>query len=233
MTRKDLQTRLPIACERARPAHRPLLRGWLHALTAAVVWWLVTMPGANLLAPAFSAWPLLVFVLGMGLLYTTSALLHLGRWPQAVHRRLRQMDHANIFLFIGATYTPIYCATLHRGLCLAMLVLTWTLVIVCALRTFVYPPLSRRQRTLLCLLVGGCPVPVLPAIGAALGPQSLLVMLTAGILYTAGALIYWLKRPDPIPMVFGFHELFHFLVVLGNLTVALLIWDKLPQSLPL
>lgn len=208
---------------------KPLLRGWSHALAAAgalaltiVFCWLSRNDGPRLLA-------LLIYGLSMIELYTVSATYHIGRWRPATRRVLRAVDHANIFVLIAGTYTPL-CAVLLAGwVRVAMLVAIWVLALTGIGLAVVNERLPRWVNASLYVGMGWVAVLVLPALWAAMRWGVALLVL-GGALYTVGAVIYARKRPNPFPRVFGYHEVFHLFVIAGSaaFAVAIGIWALAP-----
>ncbi len=191
---------------------KPRLRGWLHVGTvplslAAGIVLVVLAPGTEARVGA------VVFTVTSVLLFTVSAVYHTPTWGHRAHDVLRRFDHANIFLLIAGTYTPFALLLLDDRNAEVLLTLVW----VGALLGVVFR---------VCWV--GAPrwlyVPVYVALGwaaafwagdfmAAADVSVLTLMLVGGLLYSAGGLVYALKRPDPLPRWFGFHEVFHTLTV--------------------
>lgn len=203
---------------------KPLLRGWFHAIAA----------GAAVLVTLTLAWlsradvprliSLVVFGASMIELYTVSALYHIGNWPPAVRSRLRALDHANIFVLIAGTYTPLCFNVLSGWLRPTLLVTIWLLA---ALGVGLATLTLRAPRWLVAGLyvgMGWVAVLALPAFLRALPWFAVATIVLGGVLYTIGALIYARRRPDPFPRVFGFHELFHLFVIAGSAAFTTAIW---------
>jgi hemolysin III len=207
----------------ATSAHeKPLLRGWSHALAAlgalvltVALCWVSRADVPRLLS-------LLVYGLSMLELYTVSAVYHIGRWSAGTRRVLRAVDHANIFVLIAGTYTPL-CANLLNGwVRVAMLVAIWVLALTGIGLAVINERLPRWVNASLYVGMGWLALLVLPALYQAMHWGVGLLVL-GGALYTVGAVIYARKRPDPFPRVFGYHEVFHLLVIAGSVAFALAI----------
>jgi hemolysin III len=203
---------------------KPLLRGWFHA-AASVGAMLVTIA---LLVKTYgntaSFIGALVFGLSMIVLYTVSSIYHIGSWQGRRERVLRAFDHANIFLLIAGTYTPICVNLLTGHLRVTMLVLIWgmaALGIGCVLFTLRLP---RRVMVGLYVGMGWVALIALPELLRVLPLPAMLLLLLGGALYSIGALVYILRRPDPLPHVFGFHEIFHLFVIGGSSAFVATIW---------
>lgn len=203
---------------------KPLLRGWLHAGAAVGA----VAATVGLLLDTYE-YPrrlvaLLIFGLSMICLYTVSAVYHLGRWQGRRAVVLHALDRASIFLLIAGTYTPFCLIVLNGGLRLTMFVLIWTLA-ACGIGTAVVTIRLPRWATIsLYLGMGWLAVFTAPALASALPVTALALMAAGGLLYSVGAIVYALQRPDPWPRVFGFHEIFHIFVVAGSAAFLGAIW---------
>lgn len=202
----------------------PLLRGWLHAIAAvgAIVATLGLVIDTYQQPQRLIA--VLIFGLSMILLYSVSALYHLGRWHGVRAIVLHVLDRANIFVLIAGTYTPFCMILLNGVLRITLLALIWGLAslgIRSSLTTIRSP---RWSSTLLYLGMGWLSVLILPSLLRALPFAAVALLLAGGTLYTVGAVVYALKRPDPWPDVFGFHEIFHLFVVGGSVAFLAVIW---------
>lgn len=203
---------------------KPLLRGWLHALVtvgavAATIGMLIeaSQHPRRLIA-------LLIFGMSMIALYSVSALYHLGRWRGRRAIVLHALDRANIFLLIAGTYTPFCLIVLDGVLRGVMLALIWGLAAVGVGSAIFTIRLPRWASTLLYLGMGWLAVIPMPALIRALPIPALGLIAAGGILYSAGAVVYALRRPDPWPRIFGFHEIFHIFVVAGSVAFLIAIW---------
>jgi len=193
---------------------RPLLRGWLHA--GAFGAWLVG--GPFLVAAGPDAWAttvLAVYVAGMLAMFGTSAAFHRLRWSAAAWRRMRRADHSAIFVGIAATSTAVAGLALRGWAEVFVLAAVWAGAAagIAVRQTFLDAP--QWVVAVPYVVVGWCPVVVAPQLVAGLGWAGFVLMLVAGFAYTAGALVYARKRPDPWPRVFGFHEVFHACTLVG------------------
>lgn len=185
---------------------RPRLRGWLHlGMTPLVLLGgiLLVVSAPTLAGKAGSA----VWLAGALLLFGTSATYHLGDWGPGARAALRRADHANIFVFIAATYTPIALVLLPDAA--VLLTLIWTVAAVGVLVRVFWHTAPRWVDVVCYLFLGWAGVGWLPAFWAYGGPAVVVLILFGGLVYTAGAVVYGRKRPDPFPTWFGFHEVFH------------------------
>jgi hemolysin III len=187
---------------------RPTLRGALHlgAFPVSIVagTWLV------LWAPAGSARvSCLIYALTAALLFGCSALYHRGRWTPATKAVLRRLDHANIFVFIAGTYTPIAVLALSGTTRTVVLCVVWGVAVAGVVFRVLWLSAPRWLYLPMYLGLGWVAVGVLPAIWRGAGGGVVLLLAVGGLAYTLGAVAYGLKKPDPWPATFGYHEVFH------------------------
>jgi hemolysin III len=195
---------------------KPRWRGSLHR--AAFFTALGLTPGLVMMAgttPARVATA--IYAAGLMGLFGVSALFHRVPWSGAAHARMRRLDHAMIFVFIACTYTPISVVLLDSPGRELFLGLVWAAATVGLLTQLLWIDAPRQLTAGLYVLVGWLALLVIPAILAGLGVVGFALLVLGGLTYTAGAVIYARKKPDPIPHVFGFHEVFHALVILAAL----------------
>ncbi len=145
-------------------------------------------------------------------LFAVSAIFHRPFWPPAVRAVIARIDHSAIFLLIAGTYTP-FCLLLGPGRGHALLAAVWTGAGVGILLATTWTHAPKPLMAAVYVLLGWIIIPVVPALRASIGDHALLLLLVGGLIYTAGALVYALRKPDPFPTVFGFHEIFHVLVI--------------------
>jgi hemolysin III len=200
------------AAEDLLEAVKPRLRGWLHlgtaplALAAGIV--LVCL-SPTLPAVAASA----VYALSSVLLFSTSAVYHVGRWSPRAQKVLRRMDHSNIYLIIAGTYTPFVVLVLDGALRTAMLVVIWGGAAAGVAFKLLWLNAPRWLSTALYLAIGWVAVLFMPDLIGGTNPATWILILVGGLLYSVGAVVYGLKRPNPAPRWFGFHEIFHSLTI--------------------
>ncbi|MGP9781862.1 PAQR family membrane homeostasis protein TrhA [Glutamicibacter sp. AOP12-B1-11] len=190
-------------------------RGVIHAWSTP----LVIILGLLLVVLAQGAaaeWSTAVFVLTSITLFATSAMYHRGNWSPQTMVWFRRADHANIFLLIAGTYTPIAIQILDRPQATLTLSIIWAGAVLGVLVKTFWPSAPRWFSVALYILLGWGAVMDIPSYWAA-SPAVLLLILAGGLFYTVGAVFYAMKRPNPIPTVFGFHELFHACTVLAFL----------------
>lgn len=193
---------------------KPRLRGMLHLIafpTTLVLGLLLVAVGQTLTIRLACA----VFVLTAGMLFGISAVYHRGTWSPQHAIILRRFDHANIFLIIAGTYTPIAAALLAPRQALTLLAIAWggALVGVC-FRIF-WTGAPRWLYVPAYVALGWVAVFYMPQLHAGGGWPVVILLLAGGLAYTAGAVMYALKRPNPSPAWFGFHEIFHAGTLIG------------------
>jgi hemolysin III len=193
-------------------AVKPRLRGWLHAGTfpLAVAAGIVLICVAPTNAGRVSA---SVFTLTAALLFGTSAVYHRGTWSPRVQRLLKRLDHSNIFLIIAGSYTPFAALLLSPGRARTLLLIVWIGALAGVLFRVFWVGAPRWLYTPVYIALGWVAVIYLPDFLRAGGVALLTLIVVGGLLYTVGGVIYALKRPNPVPGVFGYHEVFHALVV--------------------
>ena len=192
----------------------PVLRGVSHqwafwcALAAAVPLVALAPPGTGRLAA-------LVYGAGLCAMFGASALYHRWRCGAAVRRWLCRIDHGMIFVFTAASHTPIALLVLDGWTRWAVLAGAWGGSLAGVAMSLAWITAPRLLFALAYLALGWVIVIALPHLVVALPAAPLLLFVTGGLLYTAGAGVYATRRPDPWPGTFGFHEVFHALVVLA------------------
>lgn len=187
---------------------KPKLRGWLHTGTFP----LVVAAGIVLvsLAPDRAARiSSAIFMVTAALLFGTSALYHRGTWSPRTNVLLKRFDHSNIFLIIAGSYTPFAALLLPSDRARTLLWIVWAGAIAGVFFRIIWVGAPRWLYTPVYIALGWVAVIYLPDFYRSGGAALLTLIIVGGGLYTAGAVIYALKRPDPSPRWFGFHEIFH------------------------
>lgn len=199
----------------APPEDKPRWRGWIHAVTTPVALVLgIVLVGVAHGAPAKLG--AAVFMASSLLLFGVSAVYHLLPVPYSAKPRLRRFDHSNIFLLIAGTYTPLSLAALAWPKDLILLAIIWGGALLgIAFRVF-WLRAPRWLYVPIYVLLGWAAV-LFAGDLVAFDGAAMLLILVGGLSYSAGAAFYALKRPNPVPGVFGFHELFHACTVVAFL----------------
>jgi len=195
-------------------AVKPKLRGWIHAgmfplVVAASIVLVVLSPTPS--AKISTA----VFGLTSMLLFGVSAVYHLGTWSPRVTGVLRRVDHSNIFLIIAGTGTPLAVILLPPATAEVMLWVIWTGALFGLLGRVIWLGAPRWVYTPVYVALGCVNLFFLPDFWREGGPAIVWLIVAGGAAYIAGAVVYALKRPNPSPRWFGFHEVFHALTVVG------------------
>jgi hemolysin III len=193
---------------------KPRLRGVLHqyaffaSLGSGTLLVLLAATGRASVAVA-------VYAASVTALFGVSALYHRVTWTPAARRRMRRLDHAMIFLLIAGTYTPVGLLVLHGTLATAVLAVVWGGAVAGIVLQLAWTGAPRWLGGAVYLALGWVAVVAMPQLFARLGVAGGLLLVAGGLAYSAGAAVYALRRPDPVPAVFGYHEVFHLLVVAG------------------
>ena len=202
---------------------KPLLRGWSHGLAALVsVAGLVALVVVTRNDPAKLV-SMIVYGTGLVLLFGVSGTYHIFNWPPKVKDWLRRADHATIFVFIAATYTPLAFNVLDGWWRIGALVAIWTCALVGVAGAAPFLRIPPRPLAALYLAMGWLAVVVIVPLTAALGWAAAVLMALGGLQYSLGAAAYAFKKPRLWPRVFGYHELFHVAVITASVTFYVLI----------
>jgi len=192
---------------------KSLLRGVSHEAAAivALLGWIVIVAVAPSAAARTAAH---VYAGSLFALFAISATYHRPTWSPRARARMRRLDHSAIFLLIAGTYTPL-CLLLggRRGGTLLAVVWIGAAAGIAKSVLWVRPP--KPILAAMYVALGWVVLPVLPAVRGAVGTTGLILLGAGGAAYTAGALVYATRRPDPWPRVFGYHEVFHALVIVA------------------
>ena len=217
---------LPPALVAAVTDLKPRLRGFLHTYAA----WLSVVSGAALVAVAASikggraGAATSIYAATVTLLFGTSALYHRLDWSPRAHAIMKRLDHSMIFVFIAGTYTPLAVLTLSHGAALAVLVTVWTGAIAGAALQTAWPNAPRWLTVPCYIALGWVAVFVMPELLHNAGVAALVLIAAGGVIYTIGGVVYGIKRPNPIPEVFGFHEVFHACTLVAAACHYVAIW---------
>jgi hemolysin III len=209
------------------PLVKPRMRGWLHfwsftvsiaacaaliAVSAALVG-----GGAALATSVYS-----VTILG---LFGTSALYHRRTWRTPRSRAvMRRLDHSMIFLFIAGTYTPVAAMAMDHATARWVLIVVWAGALAGVILKTAWPHAPAWVGVPIYVALGWVAVFVIPAMLTGGGVAALVLLLTGGLLYTVGAVMYATRRPNPWPATFGYHEFFHAATVLAAICHYIAIW---------
>jgi hemolysin III len=157
-----------------------------------------------------------IYAVSLSALLGTSALYHRVDWKRPTARRwMRRLDHSMIFFLIAGTYTPFALLVLDGPLADAILAVVWVGAIAGAIVEMVWIEHPKWVAALIYLSLGWVAVIAFPGLWNEMGVAGTLLVALGGLLYTAGAIVYATQRPDPFPRTFGYHEVFHALVILA------------------
>lgn len=205
-----MTTALPLAA-----VGKPLLRGVSHQVAAviAVVAMGVLVAGAETATSAAAA---SVFGVTVVMLFSISALYHRVDWSPAARQRMRRLDHAAIFTMIAGGYTPLFVLVPGEGGGRGALTAIWVGAAVGVVKSLAWPSAPKWLTALLCVGLGWMVVGQVAERAPLIGSTATALLVASGLTYSAGALVYARKRPDPAPRVFGYHEVFHALVIVAS-----------------
>lgn len=191
---------------------RPQWRGWSHRVAAVLAW--PTAIVAALSVPAGTPrTSVLVFGVCIAIMFSVSAIAHLRRWSPHVTEVLLRADHTAIYLAIAGTATPIALLGLSGTGRAVVLWGSWGAAVVGIVVEWLPFASPRGFANTAYLTMGWLPVLFLPALFRQAGWQAVALLMAGGALYTVGAVIVGARRPDPVPHVFGYHEIWHLMVV--------------------
>ena len=195
------------------PALKPRLRGVSHAwaffvsLVLGVALVLVARNG-----PALAA--AVIYAVSVAALFGTSATYHRTNWRTLSARRwMRRLDHSMIFVLIAGTYTPFALVALDGTLATVILIVVWSGAVAGVVLQLAWVDAPRLLTAAVYVAIGWVALASFPQMLDKVGITGTVLVAVGGLLYSVGAVIYALKRPDPVPAVFGYHEIFHALVI--------------------
>jgi len=193
---------------------RPLLRGVLHeiGLGAALV------VGTLLIATADGGLPLVaasIFAGSVAAMLAASTLYHRVTWQPRARLWMRRIDHAGVYVLIAGTYTAVGLMGLHGAMKWTVLSIVWAGALAATLTKFCWVSSPKWLSVVIGIALGWVGLAALPQLDSSAGPAAVALLLAGGVAYTAGAIVYARRRPDPVPSVFGYHEVFHALTLVA------------------
>ena len=193
---------------------KPMLRGWLHlgAAPLVLIAGMVLVVFAPTLEGRISS---AIFTLTAVMLFGTSAVYHRGNWSPKAQAALRRMDHANIFLIIAGTYTPLTVMLLDGRTRVVVLVVVWAGVLLGLLSRILWLTAPRWVYVPIYVALGWVAIGFIGPFYEAGGAAVVTLIIAGGLCYTVGAVIYGFKWPGKSARYFGFHEIFHALTIAG------------------
>ncbi len=194
---------------------KPLLRGSSHqaAFFAALG------AGAFLISAAAArghALIAVVYVVSLMAMYGVSALYHRPAWQPKTKALMRRLDHSAIFLLIAGTYTPFCVLGVDPKQGSVLLLIVWSGAVLGIAQKLLWPHTPRWLTAAPYVVLGWVAVASIPYATPTMGADGIVLLLLGGIAYTIGAVVYALRRPNPSPLVFGYHEIFHALVIVAS-----------------
>jgi hemolysin III len=202
---------LPSASQLKKPRLRGVTHQWAFFVSCVI--------GAALVLAAPAGTPRLaaaIYALSVAVLFGTSALYHRVDWASIGARRwMRRLDHSAIFLLIAGTYTPFALLVLDGALATVILIVVWAGALGGIVIQLLWIDAPKPLVATVYVLLGWVAVAAFPGLLDELGVTGTGLVVAGGLLYTVGAVVYALRRPDPVPTVFGYHEIFHALVIIA------------------
>jgi hemolysin III len=200
---------MPELAQSLKPRLRGVLHQWACAGSVPLGLALVLVAGTARARIALS-----VYAISLVALFGVSALYHRMNWRSVSARDwMRRLDHSMIFVLIAGSYTPFAALALHGTLAVSILLAAWAGALLGVVFNLVWRNAPTWLRSALYVGLGWIAVAAAPQLGAAIGLLGMTLVALGGVLYTLGAVVYAIKRPDPVPAVFGYHEVFHLLVI--------------------
>ncbi len=193
---------------------KPLLRGVLHEIglgVALVVGTLLIAEAdggrASVAAAAFAG--------SVVVMLTASALYHRVNWNVGARMWMRRVDHAGIYVLIAGTYTAVGLLGLHGPLQVTVLAIVWIGAGLAALMKFCWVRAPKWVSVVTALALGWVGIATLPQLEESAGTAAVALLLVGGVAYSIGAIVYARRKPDPVPTIFGYHEVFHALTLVA------------------
>jgi hemolysin III len=201
------------AAPHTRTTPKPLLRGVSHEIAAggALAAWIVLALAARSVRGLVAA---NVYGAALFALFAVSALYHRPTWAPPARALLRRLDHSAIFLLIAGTYTPL-CLLLGDRRGTVLLAVAWTGAVLGMLQSVLWVRAPKPLVAAIAVALGWVVLPIITRIRGAVGAGGVALLLAGGVVYSFGAVVYATRRPDPSPRVFGYHEVFHALVIVA------------------
>lgn len=193
---------------------KPLLRGHFHqgAFFFALGAWAVLMARVQ---GTLQGIAILVYGLGLLSLFGISALYHRIQWQTKARAWMRRLDHSAIFLLIAGTFTPVCLLGLQGNSGERLLIIVWSVAVLGIFQSLFWINAPKWLAAILYVAMGWLAGPYVLELYSALGAPRLWLIVAGGIVYTVGAVIYAVKKPNPYPATFGYHEIFHILTIVG------------------
>ena len=198
-----------------KPAVKPRLRGYLHqeaffvSLGVGMVMIAQSAPGTTRLASA-------LYVAGVLLMFGISAVYHRPHWEPKQRAFMKRLDHCSIFIQIASTFTPLCLLALPKETGNQLLIIIWSVAFLGILQSIFWVKAPKYVTAILYVAMGWIAYPYLPDWKHALSDTQILFLILGGVTHTVGAVFYAMKKPNLVPGVFGYHELFHLFTIFGT-----------------
>lgn len=196
------------------PLQKPLLRGYFHQ----EAFFIAIGACALLIAKSSTEKTLMaaiIYSLSLLLMLGTSAIYHRIHWPPKPRALLKKLDHSAIFIQIAGTFTPICLLALPEKEGLFLLMVIWGAAIAGILQSLFWIKAPKFITAIFYVVMGWLALPYVSLLAQSLREVKLFLIVAGGVMYTIGALFYATRKPDLVPHVFGYHELFHFFTVIA------------------
>lgn len=190
----------------------------------ALAGWVVLVVQASMTKDVWRIVSFSIYGFSLFALFLSSTLHHGVDGPEHIERRLRVFDYNAIFLLIAGSFTPIALVLLRSPLAWSLLGVCWLLAVVGITMKSTWPHLPKWVTSTLYLGMAWMALPLLGAMIPALGPRGMLLLVLGGLFYLGGVVIYSAERPNPLPGRFGFHEIWHVMVLGGAASHFLMMW---------
>jgi hemolysin III len=191
---------------------KPRWRGRIHQVA-----FFISIPAGIALVAVAQGWvarlAALVYAVSLAAVLGSSAAYHRGRWTPAALRRMKRLDHSMIFVLIAGSYTPFALLALHGPWTVVVLSIVWMGAATGIVLKMVHIDGFRVLSATLYMALGWLALIAFPAMIHDMRPSALVLAIVGGVLYTAGAIVFATRRPDPAPAVFGYHEVWHAFMV--------------------
>ena len=208
---------------------KPRFRGRIHQVAffvslpaGAVLILLANGPAAITVAS--------VYAVSLAAVFGSSAIYHRGHWTEAARRWLKRIDHSMIYVLIAASYTPVAALVLGGPWEVVLLSVIWAGAVVGVTMKMARPDGLSAVSAALYIVLGWLAIVALPQLAREMTVAELVLLLAGGMLYTAGAIVFARRRPDPSPSIFGYHEVWHsFMVAAAACHYAMILLLLLPS----
>jgi hemolysin III len=193
---------------------KPILRGYFHQAMFFISLGVLIMLLLET-KERFETLSILIYSIGVLSMFGVSALYHRINWSDEKRQLMRKLDHSAIYIMIAGTMTPIGVLGLKPESMKVLLITIWAIAIFGVLKSIWFTNLPKLLNAILCLVAGYMITPYFNELSINIGTANVVLIVVGGVFYSVGALVYGLKRPNPFPLVFGYHEIFHVLVSFG------------------